>query len=251
MNVRHINTAQQTNQANTAASPSSKGNRMDQGHDSPPNTIKPVDATPDATDAAPATAPDSASAPATASQWYYALSAQPTGPVSLETLEAAIRAGTVKHGTLVWTPGMSEWAGAASISALRELFPATTPDGLTPERDAAFLHTPPVSRVPSRPPTTPGAITDPRDQPHSVGARMLLPVGRSGYAIVSGYCGLLSLFPLLGVLPALIGVITGLIALRHIRQRTNLHGKGRAWFGIVAGSLSIALHLVALLTQIW
>lgn len=224
---------------------------MDQGHDSPPNSTEPTDAAHAAPTPAPDPASAPASAPATATQWYYAVSAQPTGPVSLDALEAAIRAGTIKHGTLVWTPGMSEWAGAASISALRELFPGATSDGLSPERDAAFLHTPPVSRVPSRPPTTPGAIPSRSDQPRTIGERMLLPVGRSGYAIVAGYCGLLSLFPVLGVLPAIVGVVTGFIALRHIRERANVHGKGRAWFGIVAGTLSITLHILALLTQLW
>ena len=59
----------------------------------------------------------------------------------------------------------------------------------------------------------------------------LIPIHTSGYAIAAGYLGLLGCFPPLGLL----ALIFGAIALQHI-ARTGLYGRGRAWFGILAGS---------------
>lgn len=63
--------------------------------------------------------------------------------------------------------------------------------------------------------------------------RMLLPVGRAPMAIVAGYLGL---FSMLGIF-APFAIVTGLLALRTLKQRPDLHGAGRAWFGIVMGAL--------------
>ena len=64
---------------------------------------------------------------------------------------------------------------------------------------------------------------------------MLLPVGRSGWAIAAGYLGLLSLI----VVPAPFALIVSLIAIRDIRKsRTSedpKHGMGRAIFGLILG----------------
>lgn len=61
--------------------------------------------------------------------------------------------------------------------------------------------------------------------------RMLLPVGRSGWAIAAGYFGLFSLL----CLPAPIAVILGITAIVHLRRNPHLHGMGRAIFGLVMG----------------
>jgi hypothetical protein len=63
--------------------------------------------------------------------------------------------------------------------------------------------------------------------------RWVLPVGRSGWAIASGYLGLLSL---LGIF-APFALITGILALLEIRKNPRLGGRGRAIFGIVMGGL--------------
>lgn len=74
--------------------------------------------------------------------------------------------------------------------------------------------------------------------------RWLLPVGRSGFAIAAGYLGLFGLFiPGLGLLAA----IFGWLGLRDIARHPEKGGKGRAWFGIVAGGLITLLTLVLLL----
>ncbi|MFT3807700.1 DUF4190 domain-containing protein [Arenimonas sp.] len=73
--------------------------------------------------------------------------------------------------------------------------------------------------------------------------RWLLPVGRSGYAIASGYLALFGL-----ILPGigLVAMIFGWLGLRDIAKHPEKIGKGRAWFGIVGGGL-VTLLTVALL----
>ncbi len=67
--------------------------------------------------------------------------------------------------------------------------------------------------------------------------RMLLPVGRSPWAIAAGYLGL---FSFCGV-GAPFAILTGVLALRDIRLHPEKHGKGRAIFGIVAGVLGLVM----------
>lgn len=67
------------------------------------------------------------------------------------------------------------------------------------------------------------------------GMRMLLPVGRSGWAIASGYLGLISVL----CLPAPFALITGILAIREIKRDSKKHGMGRAVFGIIMGSLGL------------
>jgi hypothetical protein len=72
--------------------------------------------------------------------------------------------------------------------------------------------------------------------------RVLLPVGRSLWAIAAGYLGLFSLV----VLPAPLALIIGIIAVVDIRKHPDRHGMGRAVFGIVMGTLGTIALLVIL-----
>jgi hypothetical protein len=76
--------------------------------------------------------------------------------------------------------------------------------------------------------------------------RAMIPVGRPVSAIVAGYMGLFALFPFLGIPAGIMGVILGIIALRKINRDPSLSGKGRAWFGIVAGGIFSLLWLALL-----
>lgn len=67
--------------------------------------------------------------------------------------------------------------------------------------------------------------------------RLILPVGRSGLAIASGYLGLISIL----ALPAPAALITGILALRDIRRHPEKHGMGRAIFGLVMGMFGTVL----------
>jgi len=75
--------------------------------------------------------------------------------------------------------------------------------------------------------------------------RMLLPVGRSGWAIAAGYLGLFSLL----ALPAPLALLTGVLAVVDIRRHPEKHGMGRAVFGIIMGALGSIL-LVAFLVAL-
>jgi hypothetical protein len=72
---------------------------------------------------------------------------------------------------------------------------------------------------------------------------MILPVGRSGWAIAAGYLGLISV----ALIPAPLAVICSIIALVHLKKNPELHGMGRAIFGLVMGVLGTIVLLIALI----
>jgi hypothetical protein len=80
------------------------------------------------------------------------------------------------------------------------------------------------------------------DLGEDAGIRMLLPVGRSGWAIAAGYLGLVSVL----LVPAPFALLAGILAIREMRRDTKKHGMGRAVFGIIMGGLG-TLALGALL----
>src|SRR6476659_9464291 len=71
--------------------------------------------------------------------------------------------------------------------------------------------------------------------------RSLLPVGRPASAIAAGYLGLFAALPLIGLLPGILAVIFGTMAIKKINRDPALCGKGRAWFGII---FSIVVQLI-------
>jgi hypothetical protein len=70
---------------------------------------------------------------------------------------------------------------------------------------------------------------------------MMLPIGRSGFAIAAGYIALFSVL----VIPAPFAILFGYLALRDIKRHPEKTGKGRAWFGIVMGVLVIVIVAAA------
>jgi len=77
--------------------------------------------------------------------------------------------------------------------------------------------------------------------------RILLPVGRSGWAIAAGYLGLFSMV----FIPAPIAVIVSLIAIREIRKQPSVGGMGRAIFGLVMGCLFSLLFVFMIAAMIF
>jgi hypothetical protein len=63
--------------------------------------------------------------------------------------------------------------------------------------------------------------------------RMLIPVGRSIWAIAAGYAGLFAVL----MFPAPLALILGILAIRDIKKHPTKHGMGRAIFGLVSGFL--------------
>lgn len=86
---------------------------------------------------------------------------------------------------------------------------------------------------------TPPPIPRPQDNSGRIGddagMRLLLPVGRSAWAIAAGYLGLFSMI----FFPAPLAVIVSIIAIRDIQRSKNSpqlkRGMGRAIFGLVMG----------------
>jgi hypothetical protein len=70
--------------------------------------------------------------------------------------------------------------------------------------------------------------------------RMLLPVGRSGWAIAAGYLGLVSVL----CIPAPFALLAGILAIREMRRDPKKHGMGRAVFGIVMGGIGTVMLLI-------
>lgn len=79
----------------------------------------------------------------------------------------------------------------------------------------------------------------PRDLGDDAALRMILPVGRSMWAIAAGYLGLFSVL----IIPAPLALLCGIVAVIEIRRNPKKHGLGRAIFGIVMGGLGTALLL--------
>ena len=63
--------------------------------------------------------------------------------------------------------------------------------------------------------------------------RMVLPVGRSGWAIAAGYLGLCALI----IYPAPLALVASILAYRDLKKHPEKHGRGRAMFGLVMGIL--------------
>jgi hypothetical protein len=86
----------------------------------------------------------------------------------------------------------------------------------------------------------------PPDLGEDAGMRLLLPVGRSGWAIAAGYAGLLA--PLCVFAP--IALVLGLVAIWDIRKHPKRHGMGRAIFGLVMGAIFTLVMLSFLVAAV-
>ncbi len=96
---------------------------------------------------------------------------------------------------------------------------------------------PPAMPVPqAMPPAAPAIGDDPA-------MRMLLPVGRSGWAIAAGYLGLISVLGL----PGPIALVVSIVAIVDLRRPGKKRGWGRAIFGLIMGLLGTAGLVVYLL----
>lgn len=187
-------------------------------------------------------------------QWYFGRDGAQGGPVNEAEVRRKLAAGELRRTDLVWRDGMVQWQPAGEVAE----FAATVAGLTTPGAAAPPLVPPPIppQARPSGPYAEPGAPLGyagpqrgyPGQPPHDIGQdagmRMLLPVGRSGWAIASGYLGLLSVFPLVGILFGLGAIITGLLAVRDIKRNPHRHGMGRAIFGIVMGALFSVLYII-------
>jgi len=132
-----------------------------------------------------------------------------------EAVVAALDSGALGSSDLVWAPGAQSWQPAASVIA-------ATPDPL-PVPPGASAYNAPDDRV----------------------MRALIPIGRSWWAIASGYLAFFVMIPFVG----LAAIATGVLGILAIRKREGLHGMGRAVFGIVMGVLGTGFWVYLLLSM--
>ena len=79
------------------------------------------------------------------------------------------------------------------------------------------------------------------------GLQYVIPINTSVLAIAAGYVGLISVL----CFPAPFALLLGILALRQLKKKPKLHGKGRAIFAIVMGvlfSIPIPFIVIALLS---
>lgn len=200
--------------------------------------------------------------------WYYHRGGAQMGPVSWQELVVTARAGGLGAGDLVWTEGMAQWQAAATIPGLLPAqAPPAVPPSMPPVRTAPDPPTarpaytaPPAQPAPAPLPVRPSYAAPPAQPaaaapaPRPAYARppgrpaasapqgwVFVPAGWSGWAVASGYLGLLSI---LGY-PAIVSLIVSLIALGHLRRHPEMKGAKRAWFGLVMGALgTIAVAVI-------
>jgi hypothetical protein len=67
--------------------------------------------------------------------------------------------------------------------------------------------------------------------------RMLMPVGRSGWAIAAGYAALFGLL----LVPAPLALLLGVIAAWDLKRNPEKHGWGRTVFALLVGLAGTAL----------
>jgi len=148
---------------------------------------------------------------------------QRLGPFDDSEVLADLRDHKYFADDLGWREGMADW------KPLRDLYP----DEPLP---------PPIPPPPSPPPLPPPP-SPPQPLGDDAAMRMLLPVGRSGWAIAAGYLGLFSLI----VLPAPAALLVSIVAIWDIRRSKSSphpkHGMGRAIFGLIMGILGTAIIL--------
>ena len=175
------------------------------------------------------------------SLWYYARDGAQHGPVADDELKRLAEGGTLRPQDLVWRDGMAQWQPARQATP----FFAAPAVPFAPPPIPAMAPQPPFGPPGAVPPGTyaagPGAYPPPyapqKPIGEDAGMRMILPVGRSIWAIAAGYLGLLSVLGCFGP----IAVIVSLIAIRDIKSHPDRHGMGRAVFGLVMGILGTLL----------
>lgn len=77
--------------------------------------------------------------------WYYTLNNQQVGPVDEKEIKTLIAAGTITHGTLVWTNGMEKWQPIGQ-SPLASLMSAVPPP-VAPTAPSIVYEDPEVTKI--------------------------------------------------------------------------------------------------------
>jgi hypothetical protein len=194
--------------------------------------------------------------------WYFLRDGGQVGPMAWADLWRCGQSGELRPADLVWRDGMPEWRTAASVPGL---FPAPQPvPAAAPVPQKTYAPAPQAAPAPQSAPQPQAApyrqaaapqpqfqgaqVVPPRSSGDDPFMRWLLPVGRSMWAIMAGYFGLLSVL----IVFAPLALATGIFAVIDIKRNPNKHGMGRAIFGIIMGavfSVILVVMLVAWMTE--
>lgn len=151
--------------------------------------------------------------------WHYVQNGQPVGPIDTAALQLLLQSGSIGNETLVWKPGMADWAAARSVAEFADVTPGISP--------------PPIPPPLTMPPKTPSTSMDP-DQ---------FDIEHNKVFAVLAYLGILFLVPLLAA-------PRSKFARYHTNQGIILF---LAWIMIGFGSLVLlpipVIHLV--IVPIW
>lgn len=158
-------------------------------------------------------------------QYHLAKNKEPLGVFAESEIRTMLATGAMEPSDLCWAEGMDKW------KPLNEV-----------------IQTGDTSPHPMAPPPLPANIKQVRPE-DDLGMRMLIPVGRSAWAIAAGYLGIFALV----ILPAPLALIISIIAIRDLRKSRNSttpkYGMGRAVFGLVMGILGTIVIVLILLNS--
>ena len=138
---------------------------------------------------------------------------QRLGPFSLEQVNALVSTKQLFATDLAWHDGMGTWQPLQAVATPRGII---FPPGSVPGTSASSTQ----------------------------GLEWIIPINRSALAVAAGYAGLFTIL----VFPAPIALILGLLAFRDFKNHPEKRGRGRAWFGTIAGgivTLLFAFFLIA------
>ena len=174
----------------------------------------------------------------TASQLFYGRGGVQHGPVSEDVLRRLIDTGELRPDDLVWREGMESWRPAAEVPGLLDvvsLGPPPLPAPGEAQRVGVPTYTPgsPIGYARPNQQTAP-----PQGMAADAGMRLILPIGRSGWAIAAGYLGLLSLACFI-LAPA--AILCSVMALRDMKLHPERHGMGRVITGFVLGGIGMVM----------
>ena len=95
----------------------------------------------------------------------------------------------------------------------------------------------------------PPPIPQPQRMADDAGMRMLIPVGRSGWAIAASYLGLLSVLLIFAPFSLIISIIAIVDINKSKKTENRKYGMGRAVFGLIMGTV-FTLALILMLASI-
>jgi hypothetical protein len=142
---------------------------------------------------------------------------KPVGAFDLNQVRQMYASGLLMASDFAWTQGMPDW------QPLGVLLGSDVPPAFPPNAQPAAVQ--------NRPAEPNGCLA------------LVIPIGRSGWAIGAGYLGLLS--PL--VIPAPFAILCGVMAIKDINKNPEKLGLVRAWLGIIAGAAVILMALVGII----